>query len=694
MHAQVISTTHPSVKALNEDKIPDSIVWGIVVISVLPFMLTLAGFDFSSEQLGLDETMQSAPNTTEAAFHHLSGAFTHTLLEWSAVCVAIFTVCLAFSHYAITRDITTPIIGSALVCAGFMDAFHTLAADRLITSVADNRSLIPFTWAVCRVFNALIMMVGVCLLLRERKQKIPARLSFVVTTSVFFAVIAYTIIHYAATRSNLPQTMFPDNLITRPWDFIPLLLYLVCGLYVFPLYYRKYPSIFAHGLIISTIPDVIVEAHMAFGSTALFDSDFNIAHFLKIIAYSVPLAGLMLDHAATHHKQKITLDRHNKTNVDLKKTRTRLKYLMKTSPSVIYSMNLSPSFHGTFISENITTLTGHSTHDLLTRDFWYTHLHPDEATGVLETLNDLLVQKKQHITLEYQFKHRLGHYLWIHDAATVTYTRSGRPLELIGSWIDISDTKTKECELIRVNRQLDDFAYIASHDLKEPLRGIHNYSNFLLEDYADKLDEEGQSKLKTLTRLTQRMEDLINSLLDFSRLGRVNISHETTNMNDVLSNVLDTLHVGLESEKIEIRIPKPLPSIACDPVLIGEVFSNLISNAKKYNDKPEKWIEIGYQDSSEMDNLPTALKSHQIPGYSIVFYVRDNGIGIREKHLNSVFRIFKRLHGRDKYGGGNGVGLTIIKKIIERHHGEIWVDSCFGEGTTFYFTLSGKNSHD
>lgn len=227
-------------------------------------------------------------------------------------------------------------------------------------------------------------------------------------------------------------------------------------------------------------------------------------------------------------------------------------------------------------------------------------------------------------------------------------------------------------ELERSNKELDAFAYIASHDLKEPLRGIHNYSNFLMEDYGDTLNEEGKEKLRTLIRLTQRMEDLIDSLLHFSRLGRADLSMQPTNLNDVVHRILDMLSARIEESGVEIRIPRQLPTVECDRIQIGEVFSNLIVNAIKYNDKANKWIEIGY-----LDNLPRP----------ITFYVQDNGIGIREKHFESIFRIFKRLHGPNKYGGGTGAGLTIVRKIVERHGGKIWVESNYGQGSIFYFTL-------
>jgi PAS domain S-box-containing protein len=231
----------------------------------------------------------------------------------------------------------------------------------------------------------------------------------------------------------------------------------------------------------------------------------------------------------------------------------------------------------------------------------------------------------------------------------------------------------KNAELARSNQDLDDFAYIASHDLKEPLRGIHNYATFLLEDYAAKLDEDGRAKLMTLARLATRMESLIDSLLQFSRVGRVELSTGETDLGELVRSTLERLQITLTQERVEVRVAERMPTIRCDRVRVGEVFHNLIANAIKYNDKPDKRVEVGWRSGA---------------GGPPVLYVRDNGIGIADKHREAIFRMFKRLHGRDKYGGGTGVGLTIVKKIVERHGGRIWVESAPGEGTTFLFTLA------
>ena len=244
-------------------------------------------------------------------------------------------------------------------------------------------------------------------------------------------------------------------------------------------------------------------------------------------------------------------------------------------------------------------------------------------------------------------------------------------------------------DLTRSNQELDDFAYIASHDLKEPLRGIHNYATFLVEDYGDKFDDEARSKLETLKNLSQRMETLIDSLLEFSRVGRLDLAIRETDLNTVVAEVLESLSISITERGVEVRIPRPLPRVQCDQARIGEVFRNLVTNAIKYNDKPLKWIEIGYESKSSDPAHEPAAKPERA---TCTFYVRDNGIGIREKFYEPIFRIFKRLHGRDKFGGGTGVGLTIVKKIIERHGGRIWLESAQNEGTTFYFTLTGEET--
>lgn len=226
-------------------------------------------------------------------------------------------------------------------------------------------------------------------------------------------------------------------------------------------------------------------------------------------------------------------------------------------------------------------------------------------------------------------------------------------------------------ELERSNCDLDDFAYIASHDLREPLRGIQNLIAFLIEDHGEEMSPEVRTRLNKISPVADHLESLVETLLFYSRVGRTEMAMSMVDMNEVVDRVLKSLAGCIASDEIEIRRSIILPQSYCDRARIGEVFQNLLTNALKYNDKPHRWVEIGaFEKDAET-----------------IFYVEDNGIGIEEKHFVRVFQIFRRLHSQEKFGGGTGAGMTICQKIIERHGGRIWIESSPGIGSRFCFTL-------
>ena len=238
-------------------------------------------------------------------------------------------------------------------------------------------------------------------------------------------------------------------------------------------------------------------------------------------------------------------------------------------------------------------------------------------------------------------------------------------------------------DLLRSNEELEAFAYVASHDLKEPLRGISQYAAQLLDD-AGEIGEKNRVKLDRLKQLTQRMDTLLDSLLHFSRVGRSHLNLETFDLEDVLTEAIAM--VGSRKVPMKVTVPRNLPAVQANRAWCREILVSLLSNAQKFCDQAVRTVEIGYIDPSDR---------HPRPGYAgervdhTIFYVADNGIGIDPRHFGQVFKLFKRLHGRDEYGGGGGAGLTIVRKLVERHHGKVWLDSKPGQGTTVYFTLSG-----
>lgn len=240
-------------------------------------------------------------------------------------------------------------------------------------------------------------------------------------------------------------------------------------------------------------------------------------------------------------------------------------------------------------------------------------------------------------------------------------------------------------ELEKSNRELDAFAYIASHDLKEPLRGIHNYAQFVIEDHGDQIGEDGRARLETIAHLSRRLDGLIDSLLQYSRVGRAELAFQRVDLGRVARDARDLLASRFEAAAGRLVGADTLPTVEADPVMVGEIYANLFSNALKYTDHDAPTITVGVLEGDALE-----ARAERADGRPVLF-VRDDGIGIAERHLDDVFRIFRRLHSRDSYGGGTGAGLTIVRKMVERHGGTIWAESEPGEGTTFFFTLGGDD---
>ncbi|MBD3215171.1 MAG: PAS domain S-box protein [Candidatus Lokiarchaeota archaeon] len=247
---------------------------------------------------------------------------------------------------------------------------------------------------------------------------------------------------------------------------------------------------------------------------------------------------------------------------------------------------------------------------------------------------------------------------------------------ITASFIDITETvrakhKLEESmkELKRSNKELEQFAYVASHDLQEPLRMVSSFTQLLQKRYYDKLDEEANEFIEYTVDGAKRMQNLINDLLTFSRVGTRGTPFKPVDMNEVLSDTLHNLKFVINETETDI-IYEELPIIKADRSQIQQVFQNLISNAIKFHGKEPPKIQISsIEEESEW-----------------VFSVKDNGIGIDPQFFNKIFVIFQRLNKRGEYEG-TGIGLALCKKIINRHGGEIWVDSKSGGGSTFHFSI-------
>lgn len=225
-------------------------------------------------------------------------------------------------------------------------------------------------------------------------------------------------------------------------------------------------------------------------------------------------------------------------------------------------------------------------------------------------------------------------------------------------------------ELKSSNQELRNFAHITAHDLKSPLRGIGSIADRLIRKYTDKLDDDGKDQLRLLITRVKRMSDFIDGILRYSSIGRTVEEHKQVNVYQLLTEIIAENAVP---ENFEITIQENLPLIKYDRLRLRQVFANLIGNAVKYMDKPKGRIRIECEDEGDFWK----------------FSVADNGCGIKEQYFNKIFEIFQTLVSRDKTES-TGIGLTIVKKIVELNGGRVWVTSALGRGSTFYFTMPKK----
>ena len=287
----------------------------------------------------------------------------------------------------------------------------------------------------------------------------------------------------------------------------------------------------------------------------------------------------------------------------------------------------------------------------------------------------------------YDIEHRIlvdGLTRWVRERAQLAFGPDGSPIKGVGTVQDISDRKEaervlqeKNAALERSNADLESFAYVASHDLREPLRNVTAYSTLLERRLAGRLGDDEREFLKFVHDGAMRMDALVRDLLEFSRVGRTGEPPVAVSLDKVVANACRSLTAAIKEADGKIDIPPDLPRVMARPDDLERVLTNILGNALKYR-SPEvpPRIEIGCIPDGAMWRLS----------------IRDNGIGIQpgQGYEDRIFRLFQRLHQKHEYNGGTGIGLAVCKKIVEHHGGRIWVESAgVGQGSTFHLTLPG-----
>lgn len=330
------------------------------------------------------------------------------------------------------------------------------------------------------------------------------------------------------------------------------------------------------------------------------------------------------------------------------------------------------------VNGKICEILGYSREELLSKTFMEI-THPDDLEEDVELVRQVYNREIDHYIIEKRYINKKGEIIWARLTVSMVLDEDGQPSHYISVVEDIGQQKLLENELLQSNEELEQFAYVASHDLKEPLRTLQTYTSYLISDLASGKTERVKEDKDFIDSASKRMTSLIDDLLKFSRVGHSEVYLTQCNLNELLSNVLQDLNVKINETQAVINVANDLPTIETDPDQLRLALQNLIQNSLKF---------------TQEDTPPiVTIEADFTPDGKHLLHIKDNGIGIEEEHQQQIFGLFKKLHNASQYNG-TGLGLAIVKKIVLRLGGEIYLQSVVNEGSTFTIELPNSNSKE
>lgn len=377
---------------------------------------------------------------------------------------------------------------------------------------------------------------------------------------------------------------------------------------------------------------------------------------------------------------EVEIAERKKVESQLREAEILYRTLVEETSVVIYRDAATENSASMYISKQVKNLLGYTPEEFTNNpEFWITLLHPDDKDIALDSVHKTLTTGIA-TAAEYRIKAKDGKWVWVRDESILIRDEKGKPLYLQGVYIDITERKQAEAqrekliqELENKNSELERFTYTVSHDLKAPLITMSGFLGYLIEDAKKGNIKRLESDVNRILDANLKMQRLLDELLELSRIGRVINAPEELSFEQIVIESLSTVENQLKEKGIEVVVQKNLPIIYGDKVRLIEALQNLIDNAAKFmGEQTKPKIEIGAKQENHQN----------------IFFVKDNGIGIDKAYHEKVFELFHKLNAN---AVGTGIGLALVKRIIEVHGGKIWVESELGKGATFYFTLPSAN---
>ncbi len=612
---------------------------------------------------------------TLVAFHNY--ILFHSLTEIFSIVIAGGIFMFAWASRNILSSYYLLFIGIAYLFVGLTDLLHTLSYKGMEILPDYRANEATQLWIAARYIESLSLLAAPVFL----KKRLRPDLIFA-GFSLLFALILYSIFF-----SDLFPACYLEGQGLTPFkiisEYLICLLLIAAGSYLY--YYRHHFEQGVFKLIIASILLTMI-AELAFTTYISVYGWANFAgHLLKILSFSCiylaiietgltrPYSLLFRDLKKSREEERLAKKELQQERNALKESEERFRTLADNISQLVWMADDRGQIF--WYNKRWHEYTGTGFEEIVSAD-WHKTLHPEYADRVAEKMSRFF-EYGEVWEDTFPLLGKDGQYRWFLSRAVPIGNEEGGILRWFGTHTDITElrdaqlsTEKMAAELARSNQELDQFAHIASHDLKEPLNSVTGFLSLLSRRYQGKLDAEADKFISFAVKGAQRMQQLIDDILTFSQVNTGKNTFITTDCQGVLEEALANLHSTIEESKAEVTYDE-LPVVTADRNQLMQLFQNLIGNA------------LNYRKDDESPRIHITAKEKKT-GWE--FQVNDNGIGIESDQQERIFQIFQRLHTEEKYSG-TGIGLATSKKIVELHGGRIWVESEIGRGSSFFFTL-------